>query len=321
MASRKQENSKAPELQINGEAVAGDNRYAEDQVPESCGRVSQCVTMDIPGLTEHQMSDAIDKVMDVNRRLVQKIEILHMKVEVDSKDREIKKNEIQETGKQLLAAKEMEVKHLKSDLEKKKATVKKLSKENQQKEAQVQRLEQYVADLRKDVDASKKFADDIQCQLDAISAQPDAQSIHAGTENRIEMVQLRKEVNSLKEHLATLENELKKANGKIVEQQGMIRLMEHDKSNIQQKFQDDLQKVQTVVMREIESLRDAMNRQWREMRDIRNQNAELQQLVAGIKDMVFAPSRQASPTDAVSSIPSLPPVVDNQQKGSRGKKP
>lgn len=50
-------------------------------------------------------------------------------------------------------------------------------------------------------------------------------------------------VNSLKEHLATLENELSKAKGKIVEQQGMIRLMEHDKDNMQRKFQDDLKNV------------------------------------------------------------------------------
>uniref|UniRef100_A0A0B7A9X8 Uncharacterized protein n=1 Tax=Arion vulgaris TaxID=1028688 RepID=A0A0B7A9X8_9EUPU len=142
----------------------------------------------------------------------------------------------------------------------------------------------------------------------------------AYAEQDIEIGKLRTEVGNLKKHLTTLEEELSKAKDKITQQGSNIRIMEVERENIQVKFKDDLAKVTQIVRNEIEKSREIMNKQYKEMRELRKQSEGIRQDIGEIKKMFsvnrFSQTGQVSISDPINLQSSTPvfPLLNQDKK-------
>ncbi|KAK6990230.1 dynactin subunit 1 [Biomphalaria glabrata] len=230
---------------------------------------------------------AVEQVMEINRKLVAKIETLRLKVEVDSRHQEKTKNDLLNDKTIALQARDLEIQNLKNDVKKKDKTVKLLEAENAKKGSEIQRLQEHLEELKDDVKMSEQFAKEIQSQLDQMKKEKmglESGTLYQQKEENIRALQ--EEVDSLKEHLQTLDEELLKAKDKIVHQGARLRFLELDKNNTQIKFKEELAKASRTMRGEIEKIRSVMHQQYHEMRELREQNKEMCESLREIKELL-----------------------------------
>uniref|UniRef100_A0A2C9KK43 Uncharacterized protein n=1 Tax=Biomphalaria glabrata TaxID=6526 RepID=A0A2C9KK43_BIOGL len=230
---------------------------------------------------------AVEQVMEINRKLVAKIETLRLKVEVDSRHQEKTKNDLLNDKTIALQTRDLEIQNLKNDVKKKDKTVKLLEAENAKKGSEIQRLQEHLEELKDDVKMSEQFAKEIQSQLDQMKKEK--MGLESGTlyqEKEENIRALQEEVDSLKEHLQTLDEELLKAKDKIVHQGARLRFLELDKNNTQIKFKEELAKASRTMRGEIEKIRSVMHQQYHEMRELREQNKEMCESLREIKELL-----------------------------------
>ncbi|GFO19615.1 hypothetical protein PoB_004612000 [Plakobranchus ocellatus] len=167
-----------------------------------------------------------------------------------------------------------------------------------QKEIAIGSLEEEIKVLREDVLESRGYADQIQKQLEEL--QTAATSLESGAaymEKDEHIRLLQNEVSKLHINLAEMEKELARAKEMIAQQGTKLRLVDVDRLNMQTKYKQDLANVTNMMRRDNEKMRDEMKRQWKQMRELREQNEDMRSDIREIRNLVLSdqPLPQHSP--------------------------
>lgn len=233
--------------------------------------------------------DVVDQIMSINRRLVVQIETLRLKVDVDKRQFDKATSGVLSVADRKQQLRDLELENLRSELRKKEDAVQNLAEDNNRKGAEISTLQSHIDQLRADMEESKAFVDDMQGQLEIL--QVDKAGLEDGStyqKKDEQMNRLVEEVANLKTHLETLETELVIAKDKIALQGGQMRISDLDRANMQIKLKDEMAKVSINLRREIEITREVMQKQWREIRELRQQNEGMRSDIRDIKDMLTA---------------------------------
>ncbi|KAH9500284.1 hypothetical protein Btru_073623 [Bulinus truncatus] len=311
MSSRESKTKKSQrnDIQISGSAFSSKSSSASSR--------DGLTRSGLPTPSPTEMS-AVDQVMEINRKLVAQIETLRLKVEVDTRHHEKTTKSLKGDKESTLQTRDTEIDNLKNDLKKKDDTVKLLVEDNAKKGSEIKRLQDHIDELKEDVRISQLYADEIQKQLDQLKTDKNNLTSGAAYKEKDEDIKaLQEEVDTLKKHLHTLEDELIKAKEKIAQQGARLRFMEHDKTNTQLKFKEELAKASLTMRSEVEKIRNVMHQQWEEMRKLREQNKFMQENIQEIKSMLLDYPKAEVPRNSQPQLlygPSLPSFNNHGKK-------
>ncbi|GFS19037.1 hypothetical protein ElyMa_003278600 [Elysia marginata] len=341
MSSRGSRTARSAHFRISGQALTpGQDRNNEVKSADVCTPRNVIANISPRNASSAAVKEEsfVQQVMNINRRLVTQIETLQLKVQIDAKHQEAARAGVKAETQAEVKVKDARLRGLKADLRDKDEEVKNLTDRNHQKESAIQRLENDIQELKADVLLSKGFADDIQSQLDEL--QTVSTSLESGSAYRQKdenINELQAEVSKLHKNLAHLERELAGAKEKIAQQGTRLRLVDNDRLNIQAKYKEELSRVTLTMRGEIERMRDVMKQQWKEMRNLREQNEDMRSDISEIRNLVLAdrlnrgqpwPPQQATPDQAghfdiqqpSPSLPSLSPKETRRKFGSGRRK-
>ncbi|RUS80514.1 hypothetical protein EGW08_011735 [Elysia chlorotica] len=273
-------------------------------------------------------ASAVEQMMSINRRLVTQIETLRLKVDIDASHQQSAREGVRAETKAAVQAKDSQLRGLKADLKGKDEVVKNLTDRNHQKESAIKRLMEDIQVLKDDVQVSKGVADEIQKQLGEF--QREAANLENGSAYRDKdenIRQLQAEVSKLHKNLAHMEQELARAKEKIAQQGTRLRLVDNDRLNIQTKYKEELSRVTLTMHNDIERMRDVMQQQWREMRDLREQNEDMRNDISEIRSLIMddrlqrgqqwhqrSPEPTSSHFELHQASPSLPALSQKETR-------
>ena len=105
------------------------------------------------------------QVMAVNRSLVQQIDTLRLRLQVDTRHHDATRSALQHLNEEKLQEKDVRIDELKGELRHREQAVKTLTDENHKKRSEIQSLQHTINALKEDVEASKTYVEDIQESL------------------------------------------------------------------------------------------------------------------------------------------------------------
>ena len=249
---------------------------------------SQTIGPSESGSDSTGLDDMASQVMAINTSLVQQIDALRLRLEIDYKHHEQQRTALIKSTDNKLNERSQCVSNLQSKLCEKEQVVDDLEEENKKKAFEIAGLQKQIEDMRRDVQDAKVFAEQLQIEVSLI--QSDKGKLRNGSaykqkDEEIRCLQI--EVDGLKSNLIKMDRELARAKEVIAQQGVKIRLFENDKANIELKFKEDLKRVTQTVRLEIEKLRDVMRGQWIEMKTLREQNEIMRNDIKEIRDMLI----------------------------------
>ncbi|XP_076440640.1 uncharacterized protein LOC143280047 [Babylonia areolata] len=268
----------------------------------------------------------VDQVMVVNRSLVQQIDALRLRLQVDSRHHESTRSQLQQDADHKLQTRDQQIAGLKEELRHKEVAVKSLTEENHMKRSEIHSLQHTINALQKDVEDSKVYVDDIQKNLSILQEEKEKLESGVAYREKEELIhRLNNEVQELRGNLSQLERELYKAKEVIATQGSKLRHLEHEKHNIHIKFKEELARANQTMRHEVEKMRDVMKSQWEEMRVLRQQNEGMRTDIKEIKDMLLGggdmTAEHQGPTYNMGALkPSLPALTKNSRRIVPGKK-
>ncbi|XP_069126662.1 uncharacterized protein PF3D7_1120000-like [Argopecten irradians] len=268
----------------------------------------------------------ITQLIGFNQTLQLQIETLRMRLAFDSKSHEKDKCSAVQQTEMKMKEKEAEIDDLKLVLATKEGKIGDLENENKHKGSEIGKLQQYIADIKRDINTTRSFANDLQKELRRL--QSENKRLQKGTayedkEGHIE--DLRNEIEALKSNLETMEKELEKARTIITTQGSKIRLFENDKSNMQVKFKEELSRMSHMMRHEVEKMREVMRKQWEEMKMMREQNDEMGRDIKEIKNMLVMSQQDSNRSRSPQGYgqvfkPTLPTLTRDTKRILTGKR-
>lgn len=266
----------------------------------------------------------VDEVMNINRSLVQQIDALRLRLQVDSRHHNAERDAMMQDNDKKLEARDEELLTLKEELRQCEKTVKTLTDKNQKQRSEINSLQHTINALKQDVEASKVYVEDIQHNLAILQEEKEKLETGAAYREKEALIsRLTREVTELRNNLGKLERELGKAKEVIAQQGGKIRLLENDKTNLHVKFKEELAKATQNMRLEVEKMREVMRSQWEEMRVLRQQNEGMCTDIREIKDMLLGEASTVSepPVYNMGALkPSLPALSRDTRRIIPGKK-
>ncbi|XP_041359611.1 protein Hook homolog 1-like [Gigantopelta aegis] len=249
---------------------------------------SQTVGCSESGSESTGYDDMASQVMAINTSLVQQIDALRLRLEIDYKHHEQQRTALIKNTDEKLNERSHHISNLQSKLHEKEHLVNDLESENKKKAFEIAGLQRQIEDLRRDIQEAQVFAEQLQTEVTLIQSNKGKLRNGSAYKEKDEEIRcLQIEVDCLKNNLIKMDKELSRAK-EIIAQQGVkIRLFENDKANIDLKFKEDLKKVSQTVRLEIEKLRDVMRGQWMEMKALREQNESMRNDIKEIREMLM----------------------------------
>ncbi|XP_048256351.1 serine/threonine-protein kinase MRCK beta-like [Haliotis rufescens] len=253
--------------------------------------------------SEASGNEIMSQVVAVNKTLVQQIDALRLRLEIDYKHNKEQRDSIVEETDAQLEQKNAELSNLKSKVEKRTAVLTHLTDNNDKKNNEIEEIQRQIEDLRRDVEDTRVYADELESEVSTL--QRDKGKLQTGSayqEKEDEIRGLHREIGYLRKNLSRFEKELVKAKEVISQHGGKLRLLEKENKNVQVKFREELNKVSLNMRLEIGKMRELMRSQWREMKELREQNESMRSDIKQIRDMLV----EQSTTKASATIDEPP---------------
>jgi len=259
--------------------------------------------------------DMMGRMVTINKSLVQQIDALRLRLEIDHKHNQEQRATIEREKGTKLEQKSKELSNLKTIVEEKTETLTTLTKNTDKKSKEIDDLQRQIDDLKLGVGDTKIYADQLVAEVSEL--QKNNGKLQTGSayhEKEEEIRGLHREMEFMRKNLLRFEKELTKAKTMISQQGGRIRLMEKENTNILVKFREEMNKISANMRLDIGKLREVMRCQWREMRDLREQNETMSKDIREIKELLVEQnktkqvksSREQSPKRS-SQAPSRSP--------------
>ena len=130
------------------------------------------------GIMSHLMAShtPLPQVMAVNRSLVQQIDTLRLRLQVDTRHHDASRSALQQLGEDKLKEKDARIDELKGELRHKEQAVKALTDENHKKRSEIHSLQHTINALKEDVEVSKTYVEEIQDSLHVLQVIPSKSS-------------------------------------------------------------------------------------------------------------------------------------------------
>lgn len=190
-----------------------------------------------------------------------RIEVLEMKIKIDSKNSEIEKEKIILEKDRDISSLEAKNECLLSELDKKTEEIRQLDLSNKKKDSQLQENQNYTEELKKEYEVLKKRADNLETEISLLEEKRSqlAEIVQSNEENKVSM---EKQIHSLKRELDLVRAEK-------LEQEKIIAQMQSDATDLNKKWEERMERQEENAKR-IEKLRDE---KWEERMKIQQEKA------------------------------------------------
>ncbi|XP_067678640.1 ELKS/Rab6-interacting/CAST family member 1-like [Haliotis asinina] len=251
-------------------------------------------------------NDAMSQVVALNKALVQQIDALRLRLEVDYKHNNEQRIAIVKETDAQLEQKNAELSNLKAKMQKKTAVLSRLTDNNDRQNKEIEEIQRQIEDLRRNVEDTRVYTDELEFEVSTL--QRDKGKLQTGSayqEKEDEIKGLHREIGYLRKNLSRFEKELVKAKEVISQHGGKVRLLENESKNAQVQFREELNKISQNMRLEIGKMRDVMRSQWREMKELREQNETMRSDIKQIRDMLVEQRTTKTP-ETVNELQKTP---------------
>ncbi|KAK3089203.1 hypothetical protein FSP39_001693 [Pinctada imbricata] len=240
----------------------------------------------------------LETVVNMNRTLEHQIDALRLKIDVDAKQYDMDRKKIVHDKDKQIKVKQTEIEILKATVRDREGKIKVLESQNDEKDSEIQDKLEEIQDLKAVVEQTEDYAGKLSKKLDKLKLEKkhlESDSVYK--QQNEEIRRLRHELVAVRDKLIAMEKELNRAKH-VIEQQGhKIKLLEFEKSEMNARFKDELEKASRAMRQEVERMREVMKAQYEEMRNLREQNKEISNDVRDIKDLLLKNTRTPRDND------------------------
>ncbi|XP_021372211.1 uncharacterized protein LOC110462549 [Mizuhopecten yessoensis] len=231
----------------------------------------------------------LETVINLNKTLEHQIETLRIRIDVESKQHEQEKKKMLTEKERALREKEAEIAELRGSVTNREERIDVLIQEKDDQDQQISDKMDEINGLRDLVQQTEDYADKLSkkvSKLKDVKRHLESDTVYKHQNEEIR--KLKHELVTMKDRLNSMETELMRARNVIEQQSKKIKIMEFEKSEMNMKFRDDLEKASRAMRQEVERMREVMKQQYEEMRNLREQNKEISNDVRDIKDILLS---------------------------------
>ncbi|GFO19610.1 hypothetical protein PoB_004611500 [Plakobranchus ocellatus] len=231
----------------------------------------------------------LDGVRQMNQMLVRQIETLRLKIKVDEKNYDQDKARLIQAKESELQSKEVQIEELRESVTAKDEAINRLTRAGEEKDRTIQSKCAEIEELKGMVKQTKEYAQKMHKQVSlAKQRREKLESDPLYQQQNEEISKLTKEVENLRESLATMESELRRALTVIDQQNDKLRTMDEERAALHAKFREDLGRASKAMRQEVERMREVMRQNYDEIRNLREQNQEMHGDVRAIMEVLRA---------------------------------
>lgn len=237
----------------------------------------------------------LETVININKTLEHQIETLRIRIDVEAKQHEQEKKKMISEKERALQQKEAEIAELRGSITNREDRIDVLVKEREEQDLEISAKMDEINGLRDLVQQTEDYADKLTKKvgkLKDVKRQLESDTVYKHQNEEIR--KLKHELVTMKDRLNSMESELIRARNVMEQQNKKIKNLEFEKSEMNLKFRDELEKASRAMRQEVERMREVMKQQYEEMRNLREQNKEISNDVRDIKDILLN-SRSRSP--------------------------
>lgn len=238
----------------------------------------------------------LETVINLNKTLEHQIEALRIRIDVAAKQHEQEKKMILTEKEKEIQKKEMEITELRGSVTNREERIDVLVNEKDDQDQQISDKMDEISSLRELVQQTEDYADRLSKKVGKLREVK--RHLESDTAYKLQSEDIRKlkhELNAMKDRLGSMESELLRARNVIEQQSRKIKILEFEKSEMNIKFREELEKASKAMRQEVERMREVMKQHYEEMRNLREQNKEISNDVRDIKDILLN-NRTRSPT-------------------------
>ncbi|XP_033738230.1 chromosome partition protein Smc-like isoform X2 [Pecten maximus] len=231
----------------------------------------------------------LETVININKTLEHQIDTLRIRIDVEAKHHEQEKKKMITEKERALQQKEAEIAELRGSITNREGRIDVLVKEREEQDLQISAKMDEISGLRDLVQQTEDYADQLTKKvgkLKDVKRQLESDTVYKHQNEEIR--KLKHELVTMKERLNSMESELVRARNIMEQQNKKIKFLEFEKSEMNTKFRDELEKASRAMRQEVERMREVMKQQYEEMRNLREQNKEISNDVRDIKDILLS---------------------------------
>lgn len=253
--------------------------------------------------------ELLQNVMRVNKDLEEQVVALRIRIDVEQKNQETERKKLGQDKDRCLKAKDHEINELTESISVRDYRIKHLNKEKEEQSQQLLDKIDEIAELKSLVEQTEDYAKELNKKVAKLKEEKrhlESDSLYKSQNEEIK--KLKHELHSVKDKLASMQNELSRARHIIEQQNSKIRNLEYEKGEMNVRFREDLEKASRAMRQEVERMREVMKQQYEEMKNLRTQNLEISSDVRDIKDLLLNSREINSKRESldVSRLPIAP---------------
>ncbi|BFZ16607.1 hypothetical protein BsWGS_19646 [Bradybaena similaris] len=264
--------------------MTGGGPSSRHSSPGACGPCAAAPSTGPRPDAAHSLQDILHNVGEVKRSLLQQIDILRLKIQVDESNYSKERTMLLQQRKSLVEAKDTELGALRQNLAQLQLQLQQLRKDNSEKQSAILRMRADIEQLQTVLGRAKDHGDRIHKRFKS-----DQKKVHEGQEFQRqvqEFQQLDQEVKLLQQQMAQVQQGLLQLTEVIEEQDTQLKTMFQDRLHTQSKFADDINKVIQTVRRELKRTSKILQLTYEGVRACRTENAATLNAVTTIKDVL-----------------------------------
>lgn len=247
--------------------------------------------------------------MRVNKDLEEQVMALRIRIDVEQKNQETERKKLGQDKDRCLRVKDHEINELTESISVRDYRIKHLNKEKEEQSQQLLEKIDEITELKTLVEQTEDYAKELNKKVAKLKEEKrhlESDSLYKSQNEEIK--KLKHELHSVKDKLASMQNELSRARHIIDQQNTKIRNLEYEKGEMNVRFREDLEKASRAMRQEVERMREVMKQQYEEMKNLRNQNLEISSDVRDIKDLLLNSREINSKRESldVSRLPIAP---------------
>lgn len=248
--------------------------------------------------SDNNQYPVVEQLVDMNQKLGKCVETLMLRLEFDDKHHKTFQESVKLSAESEIRAKDSTINALKTELNNKESSLSALEEENEEKRTKMAQLQSQIDEMKESVELTASWL--IETQKEIVNLESENRQLVSGEtyENtQKEICALKKELYTFQQNVKVMSKDLQQARDVIMSQGNSIKILETEKLNMKTKFKEDLQQITKSLRFEIELMRDIMQKQWTEMKYLREQNQAVQQDVKDIRNLLSVAKLDSSRLD------------------------